>query len=426
MRLLIAACLLAGCYKPSTDSCYYACATQGTPCPSGLTCVAGMCAAPGDDCSAAVDDGGIDSGPLPDVAGAACGDGTATPGEVCYDMPIPLQATGNPRFAQLGDRDGDGDVDLIYVDSSTYQFHLNTGGMLAVAALQGPPTPNLGTMLLANLNGIAGVELVDTTTLSEIRAFTAPNGGPYNPLFVRTTSFPPAIAMAFGRTTTSPIGALAVSHGSELAIYRFDSPTLLTQTGNYPIVDGQDVAIGQLSSDTFEDVAVATSGGAVVFLGSSLNLGSQSQVGPSVRLDGVEIGDFDRDGLGDIAFVFVVPTTGMGTVGTLRGRADGTYFTAVTQQVPDLNGRITVADIDLDGKTDVIGFQKPPPPGVPTVLIFRGKPDGSLDLPIKIPVPGTTSATHLSARGDYNGDMVTDIILTDTVGRKVVVIPSKP
>lgn len=59
------------------------------------------------------------------------------------------------------------------------------------------------------------------------------------------------------------------------------------------------------------------------------------------------------------------------------------------------------------------------------MLVLRGKPDGSRAVPMMVPVT-TTTASHVSARGDFNGDQVPDIVVTDTVGRRLIVIPSRP
>ncbi|MBA3456209.1 MAG: VCBS repeat-containing protein [Deltaproteobacteria bacterium] len=416
MRYLIAVCLIAGCYKPSTESCYYGCATQGQPCPSGLECVAGnMCATPGETCDMTGGDGGIDSST--DAPGTACGDGIATMGEVCFGTPITINAPGNPSFGQLADRDGDGSLDLIYLDQSNYRFHLNNAGVLSTTASAGPPTFDATTMLTANLNGNAGVELIHTNPF-QVDGFTALANMQHTQLFSYPLSqFAPARAMAFGKITGSPIGALAISHEFQLVIYRFDSPQTITQRDVVPIDSAVDVAVGLLNTDAFEDVILATTNGVVVFLASSLNLGSPSQWGPLTTVDDVEVGDFDNDNRRDIAFISVAT----GTLGILKGRPDDTFEPAITQQITDLGSPLAVADLNRDGRSDVIAIQL----GLsPSVLIARGKSDGSLDTPIKIPL--NARASHLSVRGDFNGDQVPDIVVTDNAGRKLVVIPSNP
>ncbi len=423
MRYLMAVCLVAGCYKPSTDSCYYACATQGTPCPSGLSCVAGMCAAPGDDCSAVgIDSGGGDSGPPIDVAGAACGDGTATVGEVCFGTPIGFMLPGNPTAAHLADRDGDSDVDLIYMDNSGYRFHLNTGGVLAMAPISGPPVTDATAMLTANFNGAPGVELINTSQL-ELYGYMESGGGTYTQLFVRPIGVFGAagFSLAFGRISATGIGDIAVANGTQLVVYRLDSPMTLTQLPARQIPRALDLAVGRLNADTFEDVVLASDTGVHTFFSDGLSLANPLAVGPGVRIDNVEIGDFDDDNQSDIAFTSSSPTTGMGTLGIMRGRGNGLFEAPVVQTVVNLGAALAVVDIDRDGRDDVIAFQGG---ATPAVLIARGKTDASLEAPIKLAFTG--GAFQLSSRGDFNGDMVPDIVVTDTAGRRVVVIPSMP
>lgn len=414
MRFLIVVGVLGGCYQPSTESCYYACATQGAPCPSGLTCVAGMCATPG---STTCGDGGIDSSS--DAAGTRCGDGVAIVGEICFGTPLPFNAPRNPSFGQLADFNGDTNADLIWLDTTAYNFVFNTNGMLVPPAVQGPAVVNAGAMTAANLTNAPGVELINTTDL-DIEGYTGSAADGSVQVFSRPTpQYPPALAIGFGPITASPIGALAVSHGSLLVMYRFDSLTTLVEISSHPIETGRDIAVGALNADGFGDVVVATKTGVVVFLGSSLNLGSPAQVGPSIVIERVAVGDFDNDGMADIAFT--VGDAMLGSLGILRGRGNGTFQAATFTHLPALGPALAVADIDRDGRDDVVAFQR----GLtPSVLVFRGKPDGSVDAPVAIPAAG--SASHVSARGDFNDDKIPDIVVTDYSGNRVTVFPSKP
>ena len=128
----------------------------------------------------------------------------------------------------------------------------------------------------------------------------------------------------------------------------------------------------------------------------------------------VAIADFNGDGIPDSAVL-----TGRGIFVTLRGAA-GTTLSSTLYPVTgiDVAQNIVTADFNGDGLPDLAVTQgtvstsaNPFPAG--NVVILFGKRDGTFGPPVTIPV-GPVGNSYL-ASGDFNGDGVTDLALTDSV-----------
>jgi hypothetical protein len=427
MRSLIALCLVAGCYKPATDSCYYACATQGTPCPSGLTCVAGMCST-GEVCDPIGGDGPmIDSGPDIDAPPPACGNNTATVGEICYDPALVFPSfSGNaPYDGILADRNNDSRLDLVYLTSSGITTHPNLGMALSTAGSQGPSINNARVMRPFQLDGTTGHELLIATDGAleawqySVTSLDYARAGMFSPIG-QVTFF------EFAKISDSPIGDVVVVDATTgtLELHRIDGPGTSTTLSIETVGIGQNgkVAVGQLTNDQRADVLLLSQVGVKMYTGTNNGLvGGPSLLGATSVAD-ARIGDIDGDGDGDI--VYVVASQGsapMGQLGVILGDNSGTFPAPQITTLLDLGGAIELADLDSDGRQDVIvvrtGAQR-------ALLVYRGRSDGMLELPVALPLPGVFG--RISARGSFNGDTVPDIVVSDAQGNNVYVFPSNP
>lgn len=427
MRHLLAICLLAGCYKPATESCYYTCATQGSPCPSGLTCVAGnLCAAPGESCSIG-GDAMPDSGPESDAPPAVCGDGMRMPGEICFKSPLTFASFTTPFDGVLADRNGDSRLDLLYLTSSGVQTHANLGMTLDPAVMNNGSTNNARAMRPVQLDPNPSAELLISTDVGmESWAFNASTIS-----YARTGQFPlivQVLAFETGKMTDGGVGDVIVLDGSNLRVYRLDGPNNATLMSSIPapITPNSKVVVGQLTSDLRSDVLLLSQTGIIAYIGSPNGLDSSSaiQTPTTMPVTDAEIGDLDGDGDGDIVFVVQSQTGGTaGQLGVMRGNGTGTFASPVFITVPDLGGALEVVDLDNDGREDVIAVRTGPA-AQRALLVYRTRSDASLEPPVVLPLPG--SFAKLSARGSFNGDMVPDIVVTDTLDSNVYVFPSNP
>jgi hypothetical protein len=109
------------------------------------------------------------------------------------------------------------------------------------------------------------------------------------------------------------------------------------------------------------------------------------------------LGDFNSDGNLDVA----ITAGGVGGMGVLLGKGDGTF-----QSVHILPGagsaQVLVADLDLDGNLDLVGF------GGPSAIVYLGAGDGTFGAPQEFS-PGGGGA-HWFTIADLNGDHKPDLL----------------
>jgi hypothetical protein len=138
----------------------------------------------------------------------------------------------------------------------------------------------------------------------------------------------------------------------------------------------------------------------------SYNIGSQpSPAASNVSADGVATGDFNGDGLPDLAVVHTVDHT----VNILMNNGDGTFKPAVSYQTGNTGPIwVTVADFTDTGNLDLAVL------GGGSVSILLGNGDGTFQ-------PAHTYATGPQDRGgvavgDFTGDGYLDLAVTDFDG----------
>jgi len=167
------------------------------------------------------------------------------------------------------------------------------------------------------------------------------------------------------------------------------------------------VATGDFDGDGHSDVAVGEQGGAVaVILGAGDGtfdppLGPFGTGGSGVGR--IATGDFDGDGRDDIVATPGAPSAGAPTVATLLSNANGTFAAPVARAVPGTPVDPRVADLNGDGRSDVVVTS----PSADAASVLLGAPGGNLGAPASLPVArgGTTAV------GDANADGHPDVVV---------------
>ncbi|HEY5928337.1 MAG TPA: hypothetical protein VIV11_41900 [Kofleriaceae bacterium] len=411
MRAVICLVALVGCFNPTTNqSCQYQCAAMGTPCPSGLSCVGGVCVAPGEMCMSI--DGGVDAN---DGRTGACGDGIRDPGEVCYGTPITVMTSGGPHDGQLADIDGDGDLDLVYVIAGQYVFHVLAGGIFSAA--QNGPTVNATRMLALDVDGDAHAELINGAANVELwnHADTS---------FTRTgvfalTAGQDTVALATGLIAGTTPNVLALGT-SELWVLTIDaSGALAFFAVRVSITDPRDLAAGRLDADPLDDIVIAHGAGIDLHTANASGLATEVPLPVSGLVTGVAVADTDNDANLDVVFTQVTGTSG--EIGVMRAMGGGAFASpTLSSDVPGLSGAIDTGTVDGDNLADIVAISTNPK----AVLIALGRTDGTLAAPVEIALNATPSYLH--AGNDFNGDNVSDIVVTDLAGQRIVILPSNP
>lgn len=180
-------------------------------------------------------------------------------------------------------------------------------------------------------------------------------------------------------------------------------------------------AVGDLNGDGIPDIvsgslvtpAPAGTGTGVAMLGNSRGFGAFSLVLPNGTfqtpkiwstspISSVALGDLNGDGKLDL--VETNPTPGNGNVAVLVGNGDGTFQSAVNYIVGTTPEAVAVADLNGDGKPDVIVGNRNS--GNISVLLNSG--NGTLNAAVDYLTPNTGTPESIAV-GDFNGDGKPDL-----------------
>jgi hypothetical protein len=106
----------------------------------------------------------------------------------------------------------------------------------------------------------------------------------------------------------------------------------------------------------------------------------------------------------------------------MRGVGGAAYLAPTNTTVADLAPVLESADIDGDGRADVIAARVAT--GTNAVLVALGQADGTLAEPVALPIASVVS--YLRADADFNGDGAPDLVTTDINTQTMVILPSNP
>jgi hypothetical protein len=214
--------------------------------------------------------------------------------------------------------------------------------------------------------------------------------------------------VAFNDTTAGvPLGTVSLSSSTLVTGF---APQQVYAVGNSPDA----VAVGDFNGDGIPDLAIANQSDATV----SVLLGNgdgafQTQVTYAVgsQPSAIAVGDFNGDGKLDLA---VVNKNGS-TVSILLGNGDGTFQTQVTYAVGSNPLAIAVGDFNGDGKLDLAVANQ----SANTVSILLGNGDGTFQTQVTYAVGDNPNSIVV---GDFNGDGKLDLAVANANSSTVSVL----
>ena len=151
----------------------------------------------------------------------------------------------------------------------------------------------------------------------------------------------------------------------------------------------------------------------------SVKLGPAVELGGVTSPAGIVLGDFDADGLIDVAMVGIDPTGQLHSVAISLSGAPPVFY-----DLPGDNSAqsIVAADFNEDGNTDLAVTD----PVDGTVSVLLGNGDGTFQTPITTSFgtaqPVGSAATAYLVSADFNGDGMPDLAVTDPADHQISIL----
>jgi hypothetical protein len=317
--------------------------------------------------------------------------------------------------AVVADVNGDGRPDLLLTaGTGTMTLLLGNGD----GTFQGPRSLAAGSGIVAvtDLNGDGRPDLVVTNDTGTISVLLGNGDGSFQ--------HPPAL------TAGSPAEQETVADVNgdgkpDLITFDRVSGTVSVLLGNgdgsfqdprvVPLPDFPTaLAVADVNGDGRPDLVVTTFMGASVLLGNGDGSFQEAQTFPAgADSFGLAVADVNGDGKPDLIVTHSsYPSSAPGTVSVLLGNGDGSFQPAMSFPAGPAPSNVTVADVNGDGKPDLITFNTLGLPSTTnsTVSVLLGNGDGTFQVPQSIATDGP-----LLAVADVNGDGKPDLLTAHLV-----------
>jgi len=346
---------------------------------------------------------------------------------------LPYQAIAmpaEPDAIAVGDVTGDGRDDIVVTTGYTFgdadNFHLfvlaqtAAGGLAAPVsyATRGSYTQRPGSVGIGDVNGDGRADVVVGLDRYGIELFPQlPDGTLGESSFVPSTD---STRIRVGQIDNEPSRAevAGIGWGSNTVTLFSDTGAGLYAGPTYPVPhDGwDDIELADVSGDGHTDIVVMSGQGSgpnfhVVpqLANGTFDAPVAYGLGSNESTNGIGVGDVTGDGRTDVVASFGgnQPSSGMAVFGQTAG---GTLGTAVSYPSYDIPEPVEVADLDRDGRADVVTLHG----GWLKAGVYRGRAGGTLAAEVLYDIPYASQySVHGLAVGDVNGDGWLDVVEAD-------------
>lgn len=280
-------------------------------------------------------------------------------GDGTFQSPVTSAGIVTPEAIATGDFNGDGKLDLALADSYTGQTSILLGNGNGTFQLPSSPLPASGTLAAADLNGDHKLDLVI-------------QGVPLVEIFLGTGDGTFTLKDSYAEVSPQQPGS---------------------------------IAIADFNGDGKSDVASAN----VVLLGNG-DGSFQGNVALTVPFGSAGVtGDFNNDGNPDV--VLLSSNGNLSDLSILLGDGTGRFSLAQAYTLPSPGYAIATADLNGDGKLDIVAVTIDSTTGDWSLNILLGNGDGTFGVPTILPQGETQSQVPQLVIADLNGDHKPDVVV---------------
>jgi hypothetical protein len=356
--------------------------------------------------------------------------GAVTPGLSFLNSQSPVVGS-NPQSIAVGDfnRDGIADLAVANAGSNSVTILLGNGDGTFTPAANSPVTvgsdPSSVTVGDFNGDGIPDLAVANMYT-GTVTILMGSGDGTFIPALnspVSVGNEPFSIAVSDFNRDGIPDLAVANWGSNTLTILLGNGDGTFTPAANSPVSAGiypDSIAVGDFNRDGIPDLAVVNDNASLmtILLGNgdgTFYAAPSSPVTVGYNSTSVAMGDFNGDGKPDLAVSSFIDSA----MTILLGNGDGT-FTPATKS-PFSAGynpqSVAVGDFNGDGIADLAVANA----GVSPVIILLGNGDGTFTPAPNSPV--STASTHQSvAVGDFNADGISDFVVANNDGSNTATV----